>query len=218
MNYWKPLLVLSTLTILIVGIEKSDILVAQFGTVNAKQRLQIVNDNYTIETAKEEAVSKVSQLKSFAKKNKCDTAVAFMVNMRLKSGKPRFWVVNLNNNKVIQMGLVAHGSGSNDVDGVATSFSNKPNSLATSLGKYTTGQRYMGKFGLAYKLHGKESTNNNAYARAVVLHAHECVPEAEVNYPICLSWGCPTVAPGFMNTLDSVIKANPKPIALWIYK
>ncbi len=218
MNYWKPLLLLSITTGLILSIENSEKLIHTFGGTKAKERLYTLQTAASVEDAKNEALAKVAELKTFAKKNKCDTGVAFMLNMRLKSSKPRFWVVNLANNKIINMGLVAHGSGSGDVDGLPLTFSNKPNSLATSLGKYVTGERYMGKFGLAYKLHGKDVTNNNAYARAVVLHGHSCVPEDEVNYPICLSWGCPTVAPKFLDTLDVVIKSKAKPIALWIYK
>jgi hypothetical protein len=218
MNYWKPLLLLSITTLLIIGIENSEKFIYKFGTTKAKQKLQLANAAPSVDEAKKEVTGKVAELKTFAKKNKCDTTVAFILNMRVKSSKPRFWVFNLTNSKVTNMGLVAHGSGSGDVDGLPLTFSNKPNSLATSLGKYVTGERYMGKFGLAYKLHGKETTNNNAFARAVVLHAHSCVPEEEVNYPICLSWGCPTVAPKFLNTIDTIIKSKAKPIALWIYK
>jgi hypothetical protein len=52
----------------------------------------------------------------------------------------------------------------------------------------------------------------------VVLHGHSCVPNEEI-YPasLCESWGCPTVAPGFLKKLQSVIGRSVAPVLLWIY-
>jgi hypothetical protein len=114
-------------------------------------------------------------------------------------------------------GLVAHGSGLTNTDNIV--FSNEPGSYCSSVGKYRIGASYYGQFGLAYKLYGLESTNNNAFERFVVLHAHDCVPEKEV-YPlsICESWGCPTVSPGFLDKLAGYIDHSDKSILMWIYK
>jgi hypothetical protein len=161
-------------------------------------------------------LTRTSLLKAYCKKNKYDTTVAFMVNMKLSSAEPRFFVVNLSNANIKEEGLVTHGSGSGDGD-IPTKFSNTPNSLATSLGKYKIGIKYYGQWGLAYKLHGLESTNNKAYERAVVLHGHECVPETEVDYSICLSYGCPTVNPTFLKSLSKTIDGKKRPVILWIY-
>ena len=137
--------------------------------------------------------------------------------MRIPSGKKRFFVYNLEKDSVEAAGLVAHGSGS--YKGTSELFfSNKPNSNCTSLGKYKIGGSYNGKFGLAFKLYGLDNTNSNAFERFVVLHAHSCVPEEEVNpLPICESWGCPTVSPTFLTTLKEYIDSANKPILLWIY-
>jgi hypothetical protein len=71
---------------------------------------------------------------------------------------------------------------------------------------------------LAYKLHGQDSTNSNAFKRYVVLHAHECVPAGEVDpYPICQSDGCPTVSPAYLKKLAATIDGSPRPILLWIF-
>ena len=43
---------------------------------------------------------------------KYNTKIAFFVDMRIPSGKNRFFVYDLVNNKIIDQGLVAHGSGS----------------------------------------------------------------------------------------------------------
>jgi hypothetical protein len=62
------------------------------------------------------------------------------------------------------------------------------------------------------------TTNNNAFARAVVLHSHECVPETAVKSEICQSSGCPTVAPGFLQQLKPIITLSKKSALLWIYE
>jgi hypothetical protein len=144
--------------------------------------------------------------------------ICFLVDMRINSGKQRFFVYNLEKDSVEMAGLVTHGSGSgsNDED---IYFSNEPGSNCTSLGKYKIGRSYKGKFGLAYKLYGLDKTNDNAFERFVVLHAHSCVPNEEVYpLPICESWGCPTVSPSFLQTLRKYIDSAEKPILLNIYK
>ena len=141
----------------------------------------------------------------------------FLIDMRLPSGKNRFFVYNLDKDSVEIAGLVTHGSGSeNETDELT--FSNTPNSNCTSLGKYKIGNAYNGKFGLAYKLYGLDKTNSKAFNRFVVLHAHACVPNDEVSpLPICVSWGCPTVSPPFLVQLKTYIEEAEQPILLWIY-
>lgn len=146
-----------------------------------------------------------------------NTQYCFLLDMRIASGRKRFFVYDLQRDSVEKAGLVAHGTGS-DNGSAALFFSNKPNSNATSLGKYRIGKSYWGRFGLAYKLYGLEETNSKAFERFVVLHGHECVPEGEL-YPdtLCQSWGCPTVAPSFLQALKRYIDTSPKPVLLWIY-
>ncbi|MEO6252539.1 MAG: murein L,D-transpeptidase catalytic domain-containing protein [Ferruginibacter sp.] len=140
----------------------------------------------------------------------------FLLDMRLPSGSNRFFVYNLDKDSVEIAGLVAHGSGITSSD--TPVFSNTPNSYCTSLGKYKIGNSYNGKFGLAYKLYGLDKTNNKAFDRFVVLHAHACVPDDEVApSPICESWGCPTVAPSFLSQLKKYMDRSEAPILLWIY-
>jgi hypothetical protein len=136
--------------------------------------------------------------------------------MKIESGKNRFFVYNIEKDSVELAGLVAHGSGRTYSEEVH--FSNAPNSLCTSLGKYKIGGSYTGKFGLAFKLYGLDATNDNAFSRAVVLHAHSCVPNEETApIPICESWGCPTVAPAFLTQLKTYINNSEKPLLLYVY-
>lgn len=141
-----------------------------------------------------------------------------MIDMSVPSGKNRFFIYDPRVDKVRGAGLVTHGSGS-AVTSDQLVFSNKPGSNCTSLGKYKIGKDYYGRFGLAYKLHGLDQSNNNAFARFVVLHAHPCVPGFEV-YPvsICPSLGCPTVSPAFLLELKTYIDRSAKPVLLYIFK
>ena len=141
----------------------------------------------------------------------------FLIDMKMASGKKRFFVYNLKNDSVQTAGLVTHGSGS-DKGTDQLYFSNIPNSNCTSLGKYKIGNSYNGKFGLAFKLYGLDKTNSKAFNRFVVLHSHSCVPEEDIDpLPICESWGCPTVSPTFLTILKKYIDNADKPIILWIY-
>jgi hypothetical protein len=161
------------------------------------------------------SISPVS-LKKYLKANKFNTTHCFLIDMKIESNKKRLFVYNVLKDSVELSGLVTHGSSTSQTEEIV--FSNQPNSLCTSLGRYKIGKSYNGKFGLAYKLYGLDSSNSNAFNRFVVLHSHECVPANEVNYAICQSWGCPTVAPVFLQQLQQYIDKSSKPILLSIYK
>jgi len=161
---------------------------------------------------------KAASLKNYCKKNGFNERFAFLIDMSIHSGKQRFFVYNLQKDNIEKIGLVTHGSGS--VTGTnQLYFSNIPNSNCTSLGRYKIGNDYQGRFGLAYKLHGLDASNNRAFERFVVLHGHSCVPSVEV-YPIaiCPSLGCPTVAPDFLLELKKYIEKSEQPILLSIYQ
>jgi hypothetical protein len=159
---------------------------------------------------------KADDLAVYAKAHGYNTEYYFMADMKIESGKNRFFVYNIKTDSIEMAGLVAHGSGRTYSEEIQ--FSNAANSLCTSLGKYKIGGSYMGKFGLAFKLYGLDVTNDNAFSRAVVLHAHSCVPNEETApIPICQSWGCPTVAPAFLTALKTYIDNSEKPVLLYVY-
>lgn len=150
---------------------------------------------------------------------KYNDSIAILINFKAPSGTWRFFIYDLKQDVILHKGLVAHGSGS-EVEGTdELRFFNVPNSLATSLGKYSIGNSYYGDFGKAYKMHGLEASNDKAFERFVVFHAHECVPDQPVKRDICLSWGCPTVSPAFFTTVATYIDASPRRIIMdIIYK
>jgi len=160
---------------------------------------------------------KASYAKDFVDQNGFDVSYCFLVDMRLPSGKNRFFVYNLLKDSLEAAGLVTHGKGSENQTGDLV-FSNTPNSNCTSLGKYKIGSSYNGNFGLSYKLVGLDKTNSRALDRAVVLHSYLGVPNTEV-YPasICVSEGCPAVSAPFFTQLKGYMDESQEPILLWIY-
>jgi hypothetical protein len=169
--------------------------------------------NYTTKKLKEKAAA----VAVFAQQKGYNSSVCFLIDMSVPSGQNRFFVYNLQKDSVLQSGLVTHGRcNQNWLEG--RKYGNTVGCGCTSLGKYKIGYAYNGRFGLAYKLYGLDKTNDKAFERFVVLHAHECVPATEVNDEICQSDGCPTVSPGFLQTLKPVITAAKKPVLLWIYE
>lgn len=160
---------------------------------------------------------KADEARTFIKKKAYNNAICFLVNMKIESGKNRFFVYDLKKDSVINAGLVTHGS-CNESWLTGRKFGNTVGCGCTSLGKYKVGSSYNGKFGLAFKLYGLDSSNSNAYNRFVVLHSHSCVPEEEVSpAPICQSLGCPTVSPNYLSHLQKIIEASNQPILLWIF-
>ncbi len=161
--------------------------------------------------------SQAREAKRFVNKHRFNNSVCFLIDMSVEAGKNRFFVYDLSKDSIIDNGLVTHGR-CNEIWLVGRKYGNEVGCGCTSVGKYRIGHPYQGRFGLAYKLTGLDSTNNNAFKRYVVLHSHECVPGSEVHpYPICQSDGCPTVSKMFLTRLATTIDESSRPILLWIY-
>lgn len=149
--------------------------------------------------------------------SKYNTKIAFLIDMKIKSGKNRFFVYDLVNDKVLDEGLVAHGSGSETGVRGSLKFSNVPNSRATSLGRYSIERAYKGIFGKAYKLLGLDQTNDNALKRAIVLHHYSAVPCEEQDYYISNSQGCPMINEDFFKRIEKIIDTSKSNIIMDIY-
>src|SRR5258705_6486447 len=147
------------------------------------------------------------EAKSFIQKNNYNNRICILIDMSIPSNQNRFFVYDLKDDTIQNAGLVTHGRcNKNWLEG--RKYGNTVGCGCTSLGKYKIGNSYYGKFGLAFKLNGLDKTNDKAFERFIVLHSHECVPETEVKDDICQSDGCPTVAPGFLQQLKSIINAS----------
>lgn len=154
--------------------------------------------------------------KQFVHKNNYNNSFCFLIDLSLPSGRNRFFIYDFKKDTIVQSGLVTHGN-CNQYWLEGRQYGNTVGCGCSSLGRYKVGKYYYGKFGLAYKLHGLDSTNNKAFERFVVLHSHACVPDTETKEDICQSNGCPTVSPSFLQVLQAKINASPKPVLLWMY-
>jgi len=86
------------------------------------------------------------------------------------SRDPRFYVVDLRNGRSDTF-LVAHGKGSDPShSGWVRNFSNVHGSEATSEGSYLVGETYFGQYGESRRLIGLDPQNDQAEARAIVIH------------------------------------------------
>ena len=186
---------------------------SSFGTYNVNDKKEALSEIEFIRLT-----DHVNEIKSLISADrKYNTKIAFLVDMRIKSGKNRFFVYDLQNNKILDQGLVAHGSGSETGIGGELKFSNQPNSYCTSLGRYTVDKSYVGMFGKSFRLTGLDESNNNAFKRAIVLHQYSAVPYEEQDHYIVRSQGCPMVNEVFFKRLEKIIDSSNSKIMLNVY-
>lgn len=110
------------------------------------------------------------------------------------SKQKRLYIIDVENQQLVTNTYVAHGKNSGAE--YATSFSNKPESLQSSLGFYITDRTYIGQHGLSLRLNGVDpGYNDKALARTIVIHGAAYVDAARVRSGVFMgrSWGCPAV-------------------------
>lgn len=161
--------------------------------------------------------SKVLEIKNYLKGKNYNQNLAVFINFKIHSGKYRYFVYDLKNDKIIQKAIVAHGEGSVVKNSGALQFSNIDGSHQSSLGKYEIRESYNGKFGKAYRLDGLDDTNSNARSRAIVLHSYYCVEDNESINPACLSFGCPMLSKNAFNETAKYIDQSKQPIILFAF-
>lgn len=126
------------------------------------------------------------------------------------SSEKRMWIFDLGRGKTLYNTWVTHGKNSGGV--MATSFSNTPGSLKSSIGVFTTDYvPYMGGNGYSLRLHGLErGINDNAYSRDIVIHGAWYANPATIRRygQIGRSWGCPAVDESKAHSIIDTIKSN----------
>jgi hypothetical protein len=122
------------------------------------------------------------------------------------SDKKRMYIIDVENQKVLINTYVAHGKNSGFEK--AERFSNRHESLQSSLGFYVTKGTYHGKHGLSLKLDGLErGFNDNAESRAVVIHGADYIGEHRLASPYMgRSFGCPAVPQPLAPKVINIIK------------
>lgn len=128
----------------------------------------------------------------------------------------RLWVFDLKNGKTLFNTWVSHGRNSGGAK--ATSFSNNPGSLKSSIGVFVTDEPYIGGKGYSLRLRGIErGVNDNAYRRDIVVHGAWYVGENLVRTrgQIGRSWGCPAVSTALAKPLIDAIKDDTLMVAYY---
>ncbi len=141
------------------------------------------------------------------KKMLAQSSMLTICDFSQSSRRKRFFVIDINQQKVLINTYVAHGRRSGSE--YARSFSNSPESHMSSLGFYKTETTYYGGHGLSLKIEGLErGFNDKADARNIVIHGSEYVGSSFIkNNPFTgRSFGCPAVPANQVNDVINTIK------------
>lgn len=99
-----------------------------------------------------------------------------LVDFNRHSREQRFHMVDIGNGRVLASHLVAHGKGSDPMHtGWVQKLSNRNGSNSSSGGSFKTAAAYYGKHGRSRRLYGLDTTNDQAFARAIVIHGADYV-------------------------------------------
>lgn len=135
--------------------------------------------------------------------------VLTVIDYSKSSAEKRLWVFDLKNGRTLFNTWVSHGKNSGGVN--ATSFSNSPGSLKSSIGVFVTDEPYIGGKGYSLRLRGIErGINDNAYRRDIVVHGAWYVGSDLVKSrgQVGRSWGCPAVSQDLAKPLIDTIKED----------
>lgn len=141
-------------------------------------------------------------------------------DLSLHSGRRRFVVWNVAEDRAEHCFVASHGSGSakRHVRSAYAECSNEDGSHLSSEGRALVAERYEGRYGVAYRLDGLDETNSALRERCVVLHGWRYTTSFPIfPFPTVGSWGCPVLSQRAMKKLDKILQRE-KVVILWAYK
>ena len=185
--------------------------VSALGTYIAVRNMN--NSAETREVSKEEAgfdpFTKIDEYKRIINERNLNIQYVFVVDYSIHSGKKRFYVLDILNNRLDRKMMVSHGARSETKPGYATDFSNVPESNKSSLGYAIVNGRAYSNWGIhvKYWLDGISPTNSNMRRRIMVMHSYVAVPSIETYpSPIITSLGCVMLSDKDMRYIDELMK------------
>ncbi len=188
---------------------------ANFSTSTSQNIYHSIQKNPNDFPSQEVFVLAYEGFKYLENQHKINNKLLTVIDFSLSSTENRFWVIDIENKKVLFSTIVAHGMNSGQE--FAKSFSNKNNSFQSSLGFYLTGEIYYGKHGESLKLDGLQNgLNDNARNRDIVIHAADYVSKKHIRIhgKLGRSHGCPAL-PNHLN--KKVIATIKDKSVLFIY-
>ena len=165
----------------------------------------------TIEARAEKALA-------FAHRHNMNEHYALFVDYGIPSGKPRLFVWDFRQKKIVATTYVMHGPGGGSTD-ERPRFSNRPGSGCSSLGRFLVTKEHGNRNKRGFRIKGMDVDNQSAYARALMIHGAGWVDRhcwkryIPLNGKCCQ--GCVTVSSRGMNYLYSLISKEKKPLLLW---
>ena len=161
-----------------------------------------------------------AELREFCAANGYNSRIALLWDLSLHSGRRRFVVWNYAKNRVERAFVASHGSGKECSlrYSAYAATSNTPDSHLSSVGRALVAERYVGRYGVAYRLDGLDESNSALRERCVVLHGWKHTTSFPIwPMPTVGSWGCPVLSLRSMAILDEIIR-NEEKVVLYAYK
>lgn len=156
----------------------------------------------------------------FAKRHNMNEHYVLLVDYSIQSGRPRMFVWDINQRKIIASTYVMHGSGGGST-AKKPHFSNSPGSECSTLGNFLVTREHGIRLKRSLRLKGMDRDNQTAYARGLMIHGskwvdiwcwNEYIP---LNRESCM--GCFTVSTKGMDALWTLVNKEEKPLLLWAF-